>query len=212
MQPFLNEPNLKIMAKPKNIDEYIARTEGTFAHPILTKVHEIILETAPEIQEAIKWGAPSYEYKGIMITTVKFKKFAAVWFHKGAFFDDAKNLLEASSDDTKYMRKYILHTIDDLDEEGLKGLIREAIKHQESDEVLETSDKTDKEELTSELLEKALYNDSEAKTKFENFPDYKKKEFIEYIETAKRDATKQRRLEKSIDLIRKGVGLHDKYR
>ena len=56
------------MAKPKNINEYIARTEGTFAHPILTKVHEIILETAPEIEEAIKWGAPSYEYKGLMIT------------------------------------------------------------------------------------------------------------------------------------------------
>ena len=200
------------MAKPKNINEYIARTEGTFAHPILTKVHEIILETAPEIEEAIKWGAPSYEYKGLLITTVKFKKFAAVWFHKGAFFDDPKNLLEASSDDTKYMRKYILHTIDDLDEKGLKGLIREAIKYQETDVEVEVTATSEKETLTSDLLDEALSNDSKAKAEFENFTDYKQKEFIEHIETAKRDATKQRRLKKSLELIRQGIGLHDKYR
>lgn len=200
------------MAKPKTIDEYIAKTDGTFAHPILTKVHEIILETAPEIEEAIKWGAPSYEYKGIMITTVKFKKFAAVWFHKGAFFEDPKNLLEASSDETKYMRKYVLHSIDHLDEGGLKGLIREAIKYQENDVNLEVQDKPEKKESTSDLLNQALLNDSEAKTEFEKFPDYKKKEFIEHIESAKRDATKQRRLEKSMDLIRQGIGLHDRYR
>lgn len=200
------------MPKPKTIDEYIGRTEGTFAHPILMKVHEIILETAPEIEEAIKWGAPSYEYNGLMMSTVKFKKFAAVWFHKGAFFDDPKNLLEASSDDTKYMRKYVLHSIDDLDEKGLKGLIREAIKYQESDEDVEIADKTGKEELTSDLLDEALAKDSDAKTEFENFPDYKKKEFIEHIETAKQDATKQRRLKKSMEMIRQGIGLHDKYR
>lgn len=200
------------MAKPKNIAEYIARTEGTFAHPILAKVHEIILETAPDIEEAIKWGAPSYEYKGLMMSTVKFKKFAAVWFHKGAFFDDPKNLLEASSDDTKYMRKYILHSIDDLDEEGLKGLIHEAIKYQGSDEELEAPKKQEKEELTSSLLDEALSNDSEAQAKFDEFTDYKKKEFIEYIASAKQDATKQRRLKKSMDLIRKGIGLNDKYR
>lgn len=200
------------MAKPKSIDEYIARTEGTFAHPILTKVHEIILETAPDIEEAIKWGAPSYEYKGIMMSTVKFKNFAAIWFHKGAFFDDPRSLLEASSDDTKYMRKYELRSMDDLDEEGLKGLIREAIKYQKSDEKLEIREKPEKEKLTSELLSRALSDDSEAEAKFEEFPDYKKKEFIEHIETAKQDATKQRRLEKSLDLIRQGIGLHDKYR
>lgn len=121
------------MAKPKNIDQYIAQTGGTFAHPILTRVHEIIMETAPNIEKAIKWGAPSYEYNGLMVSTLKFKNFADVWFHKGAFFDDPKNLLEASSGDTKYMRKYILRSIDELDEDGLKELIREAFRYQESD-------------------------------------------------------------------------------
>ncbi|MDZ7718881.1 MAG: YdeI/OmpD-associated family protein [Balneolaceae bacterium] len=40
-------------------------------------------------------------------------------------------------------------------------------------------------------MAKALSNDSDAKAKFENFTDYKKKEFIEHIESAKWDATKK---------------------
>lgn len=200
------------MGKPKNIDEYISGTEGTFAHPVLTRVHQIIRETAPEVKEAIKWRTPSYEYKGLMMSTMKFKNFAAVWFHKGAFFNDPKRLLEASSDDTKYMRKYVLRSVDDLDEEGLKGLVREAIKYQETDVGLENPDISKKGGLTSEQLEEALSNNSKARAEFEKFPDYKKKEFIEHIETAKRDATKQRRLKKSLEMIRQGIGLNDKYR
>lgn len=85
------------MAKPKNVDDYLSRLEGNFAHPILTKVREIVHETAPQVEEKIKWGSPSFEYHGLMMSMVAFKNFAAVWFHKGALFDDPKNLLEASS-------------------------------------------------------------------------------------------------------------------
>ena len=77
---------------------------------------------------------------------------------------------------------------------------------------VEVTATSEKETLTSDLLDEALSNDSKAKAEFENFTDYKQKEFIEHIETAKRDATKQRRLKKSLELIRQGIGLHDKYR
>lgn len=200
------------MAKPKTITEYLTRTEGTFAYPILSRVHEIILETAPNVEEAIKWGSPSYEYKGLMISTVKFKEFAAVWFHKGSLFDDPKNMLEASTDDTKYMRKYTLSTIEELDEEGLKNLIREAVKFQENGEKPEIPTKPAEKFENSDLLNEALEKDPVAKAEFEKFPPYKKKEFIELIETAKREATQQKRLKKSLDLIRQGIGLNDQYR
>jgi uncharacterized protein YdeI (YjbR/CyaY-like superfamily) len=66
--------------------------------------------------------------------------------------------------------------------------------------------------LSSDLLEEVLSKDSIARAEFENFTDYKKNEFIEYIENAKRSATKQRRLKKSMDLIRKGVGVNEIYK
>ena len=40
----------------------------------------------------------------------------------------------------------------------------------------------------------------------------KQREYAEYIQTAKQDATKQTRLEKITPMILKGVGLNDKYK
>ncbi|MDZ7845535.1 MAG: DUF1801 domain-containing protein [Owenweeksia sp.] len=122
------------MSKPTDIDEYLKRLEGNFAHPILSRVREIVNETLPGIEEKIKWGSPSFEYRGLMMSMVAFKNFAGLWFHKGALFDDPKNLLEASSESTKSMRKYIIPKKEDLDEEGLRGLIKEAVAKNRSGE------------------------------------------------------------------------------
>ncbi len=200
------------MAKPKSVDEYIARYEGSFAHPILIRIREIVVDTVPEIEEAIKWGAPSFELEGLMMSMASFKYNVAVWFHKGALFDDPKNLLEASTDQTKSMRKYVIPDIEKLDEGGLEGLILEAVEKQKSGEQVKGFNLPDEKWKHSGRLTKALEQDPPAKEKFGEFPPYKQKEFIEHIESAKREETRQRRLEQSLELIRKGIGLHDKYR
>ncbi|WP_417600771.1 YdeI/OmpD-associated family protein [Owenweeksia hongkongensis] len=200
------------MAKPKNTDEYLARLEGNFAHPILTRVREVVLETAPQVEETIKWGAPTFEYKGIMLSMVAFKKFAAVWFHKGALFNDPKNLLEATAETTKSMRKYNVSSIEDLDEEGLRGLVLEAIEKNESGEQVEGFNQRDKKYDSSELLNEALKSNAVARKTFESLPPSHQHEYVEHIESAKQDATKQRRVEKALLLLEQGSGLHDKYR
>ncbi|AEV33222.1 hypothetical protein Oweho_2248 [Owenweeksia hongkongensis DSM 17368] len=200
------------MAKPKNTDEYLARLESNFAHPILTRVRKVVLETAPQVEETIKWGAPTFEYKGIMMSMVAFKNFAAMWFHKGALFNDPKNLLEATAETTKSMRKYNVSSIEDLDEEGLRGLVLEAIEKNESGEQVEGFNQRDKKYDSSELLNEALKNNAAARKTFESLPPSHQREYVEHIESAKQDVTKQRRLEKSLTLLEQGLGLHDKYR
>ena len=49
-------------------------------------------------------------------------------------------------------------------------------------------------------------------TAFEKLTLTKKKEFVEYIDTAKQEKTKLSRLEKIKPMILEGIGLHDKYR
>ncbi|WP_325262934.1 YdeI/OmpD-associated family protein, partial [Flavobacterium sp.] len=44
------------------------------------------------------------------------------------------------------------------------------------------------------------------------FSPYKQKEFIEYIESAKREETKLTRIEKIKPMILDNIGLNDKYR
>ncbi len=200
------------MAKPKNVDEYLHKLGDHFARPILEQVREIIHDTAPQIQEAIKWGAPSFEHKGLMMSMVAFKESAAVWFHKGALFNDSKNLLEASTENTKAMRKYVLRSMDELDVEGFKGLIHEAIAKNESGAQVDGFNQRDQKYDHSQRLEDALKNNPKAQETFKALSDYKKREFVEHIESAKQDATKERRLQKSLGMLEKGLGLNDKYR
>ncbi len=200
--------------KPTNVDEYLKSLEGNFAHPILTRVREVVLKTSPKISEEIKWGKPSFEYKGLMMSMVAFKNFAAVWFHKGALLEDPENLLEATAETTKSMRKYVISRLEDLDEQGLRDLTLEAIAKNDSGEEVVGMGQSDKKDLRSEMLDQALAMDRNAKAAevYRSLSDSKKRKYAVYIEEAKQQVTKQRRLEKCLGLLEQGKGLHDKYR
>jgi len=66
--------------------------------------------------------------------------------------------------------------------------------------------------IIPETLKAILTPNNELELAFENLSSYKQREYCEYIDTAKRDATKQTRLEKITPMIKQGVGLHDKYK
>jgi uncharacterized protein YdeI (YjbR/CyaY-like superfamily) len=57
-----------------------------------------------------------------------------------------------------------------------------------------------------------LNADPNLETAFLKFSPYKQKEFLEYIETAKREETKLSRIEKIKPMILDNIGLNDKYR
>ena len=200
------------MQQVTSVDAFFQKIEGTISHPILTKAREIILGVSPGIEEKVKWGAPSLEYHGIMITLAAFKNFAAVWFHKGVLLTDPHGLLEASSENTKAMRKYVLKSVDEINEKALRELVAEAMLKNEKGEQVEGFNTSDNKSEHSAFLEEALKKDPKAKETFDNLTPYKKKEYVALIEGAKQQATKERRLQKALTLLRQGLGLNDKYR
>jgi hypothetical protein len=56
----------------KKVDAYIARA-APFARPILERVRRVFHEGCPDIQERIKWGAPSFEKDGLVGGMAAFK-------------------------------------------------------------------------------------------------------------------------------------------
>ncbi|MDT0646371.1 YdeI/OmpD-associated family protein [Zunongwangia sp. F260] len=61
-------------------------------------------------------------------------------------------------------------------------------------------------------LTMAFKEDKQLKAYFAKLPDCKQREYTEYIIEAKKESTKQKRMEKIIPLIRKGAGLNDHYK
>jgi len=69
-----------------------------------------------------------------------------------------------------------------------------------------------KEIVIPQELQKLLKSDFNLLKSFETLSPYKQREYSEYIDTAKRDTTKEKRLEKITPMILNGVGLNDKYK
>lgn len=170
---------------------------------------EIIAKT--ELKEANKWGIPVYTYNDKNIVGIAgFKSYFGLWFYNGVFLKDESNkLVNANEEKTKSLRQWRFYSSDEIDESLILKYIKEAIEIEEKGLKIEPQKKKVD---VPDLLKNALNEDAYLKKAFNQFTPYKQKEFFEYITSAKREITKQNRLEKIIPLIKDGVGLNDKYR
>lgn len=122
--------------EPTASDEIDAKIEalGGWRGPMLGKLRALVREADPEIVEEVKWrkptnpsGVPTWSKGGILITGETYKDKVKLTFAKGAQLDDPKKLFNASLDGGT--RRAIDFREDDaVDAEGLKALVRAAVK------------------------------------------------------------------------------------
>ena len=176
------------------------------------KLRELVLKT--HLEETFKWMFPTYTLKNKNVLAIcKFKNHFGIWFFNGVFLTDPLNVLKnAQEGKTKAMRHWKFTSEGDIDSNQVIAYVNEAIDNQENDRVLPPTKKSPKYTEIPDLLKAALDKNKTLKTAYEGFTEYKRKEFHEYISTAKQDKTKLKRLEKIIPMIQDGVGLNDKYR
>ena len=193
----------------RKVDEYIASQKEWKKELIALRK---ILSELP-LQEEIKWGIPAYIYKNKNILGMSaFKNYCGLWFNHGVFLKDEHQLLiNAQKDKTKGLRQMRFHSIEEMDLDIIKQYIIEAIENTEAGKEIKPKKNT-KPIIIPEELQKELSTNNELKNCFNDFTLSKQREFCEYISSAKRDATKQSRLEKVIPLILNKKDLYDKYK
>jgi uncharacterized protein YdeI (YjbR/CyaY-like superfamily) len=164
-----------------------------------------------QYKEEIKWGMPTYTIEGKnLISLCGFKSHFGIWFHQGVFLTDPHHLMvNAQEGKTKGMRHIKFHDSNEVDIDVLKPYLVETIHNHREGKVITVERKTRLSKIPKEL-EAALKG--EVKQAFEKLSASKQNDFVEYIVTAKREATKLARLEKIIPMIMQGEGLNDKYK
>ena len=164
-----------------------------------------------EFKEEVKWGMPTYTIDGKnLVGLCGFKNHFGIWFHQGVFLSDPNKILSnVQEGKTKGMRHIKYFDSNEVDLKVLKPYLSETIKnHKEGKEIKVVRRKNDLN--MPDILNSAL--EKKGKQEFDNMSKAKQNEFIEYITTAKREATKVSRLEKIIPMILKGEGLNDMYK
>ncbi|MNS40678.1 hypothetical protein D3C72_730030 [compost metagenome] len=177
--------------------------EVEYLHSIIRKMN---------LDEAIKWGATIYTHKGRNVVACGgFNNFFSLWFYDGVFLSDPyKVLVNASEGKTKALRQWRFTSMEEIDTQKIEAYIREAIRNVEEGKTWIPERSA---ELTiPEALQEVLDTDAAFNEAFTALSLYKQKEYVEYIDTAKRDATRLSRLQKIRPMILEGKGLNDKYR
>lgn len=197
--------------KPTTVDEYLL-TIPEFARPVLEHFRKLVHQVCPEAEEILKWGHPSFNYKGILCGFAGFKKYCAIVFWKGALIGDSEQVLkQVGSSDMK--RLDALHSVKDLpSDKVLKAWLKEAVRlNEENIKVPATSRKEKKELVIPADLQQALKKNKAAYAVFEQFSTSNKRDYAEWLEEAKTQATRDKRLATAVEWIAEGKVRNWKY-
>jgi uncharacterized protein YdeI (YjbR/CyaY-like superfamily) len=189
------------------VDDYIAKSED-FAKPILEHLRKIIHDTCPKVEEDIKWGTPHYSYNGDhLVMMAGFKNHCSFSLYKAEFMKD-KEITESVKAGKKFGYMDKLKSVSELPTKKiLVSLIKEAmtINEQGIKKEKTVSDKPKTLE-TPDYLVASLNANKKAKAVWESKSDAYRKDYLVWIIDAKTDATRQKRIEQSLEWIAEGKG------
>ncbi len=198
------------------IDTYLEKV-ADFAKPIMIHLRELVHAACPDVEETWKWSFPHFMYNGeILCSMAAFKEHAVFGFWKAALLADTDNVLSIKDRESMgHLGK--LRSLKDLPKDTvLKKYIKSAMKLNEAGVKLPPKKKPtdkDKEGLKApDYLAKMLKKNKAAEKVFNDFSYSNKKEYIEWFEEAKTDATREKRLAQGIAWMAEGKSRHWKYK
>jgi len=196
------------MRKDKRIDAYIAKS-GDFAKPILKELRTRIHELVPGVEEDIKWGFPSFMYKGKI-----FFGMSAFKAHAGAGFWHP--LMRPADDKSPEGIGYFgkLTSIDQLPSRAEFAKLGKKAKKLADDGVegpKRPKPNPNRKVAVPKELAALLAKNAKARATFEGFPYSKKNEYVTWINGAKRDETRDNRLATTVAQLAEGKSLMWKY-
>jgi uncharacterized protein YdeI (YjbR/CyaY-like superfamily) len=198
--------------KNKRVDSYISKS-ADYAKPILKHIRELVHKSCPDVTETIKWGFPSFDYKGPMCSMASFKQHCAFGFWKTSIMKDPNKIFNRG-EKTAMGTFGPIKGINDLPKDKiLIEYIKQAVKFNEEGVKLpaKTKPKQQKELIIPDYFTKALNKSKKALNTFVNFSPSKKREYVEWITEAKTDETRNKRLGTAVEWISEGKSRNWKY-
>jgi len=189
------------------IDAYIAASPE-FSRPILTHLREIVHAACPEVEETMKWSRPHFQYKGMLCQMSAFKEHCAMGFWKGALL--FPEMIEKES-----MGHFgRITSLKDLpSKKVIAGYVKQAMKL--NDDGVQTPARAAPKsprplEMPAYFLD-ALKQNKAALAVFNAGSTSFKREYVDWLEDAKTEATRLRRMAQAIEWLAEGKARNWKY-
>ncbi len=191
-------------ATDPRIDAHI-EAAAPFARPVLEELRGRVHRACPGVEESTRWGMPSFLHHGLLLTMAAFKGHCACTFHKHALLFDSPAGEGGMGSFGRITR------IEDLPgRREFTRLLKQAMRLNE--EGVKVPKRAPRPVVVPPELESALKANPAARRTFEGLSPSGRREYADFVAQAKRAETKLRRIEKSLELLAQGCGLHDRYR
>lgn len=188
------------------IDKGISELEP-FAQAICKRLRKLILSADPEIIEDWKWG-PNYYLNGMVCGYWGFKKHVSFVFFQGSLLKDKKKILLENPGNV-HNRHIKFTDVKQIDDKVILEYLFEAIDNNRKGlKIIESKDKTI---VTPEDVVKA-FKKAKVLAYFDSLAFSHRKEYVQWIESAKKEETRTRRIEQAIEKLQDKQGLNDKYK
>ena len=198
------------MSSAKTVDDYIAHAPE-YAQPILVKLRALVREAAPALGEAIKWGSPCYVGKGLVCGFAAFKQHVNFHFFKGGQLADPEGVLTHGEGNASG-RAAKFSAMKDIRGQPIKRLLREAVKF-DADATARLAPRVRRAELPMpDDLAAAIRQSAKASACWGMLPPSCRREYIEWIMTAKREETRTRRMGEAVKMQGEGRRQNEQYR
>lgn len=189
------------------VDAYIVQA-APFARPILKHLRETVHAVCPEVVETLKWRSPSFEYHGILCGMSAFKAHCAFGFWKHDL------VVEGDTKANEAMGSFGRITrVDELPSRAtLAKYLKKAMKLNADGVKYVHKKRVPKEPIAVHpAFAVALAKNSKAKAVLAKFSPSQQREYLEWIATAKQDATRARRIATAVEWLAQGKPRHWKY-
>lgn len=201
------------MAKTKHVADATQRVEEYFdslpdwSREICYRLREIVLKSDPSIIEDWKWG-PNYYSNGMLCGIAGFKKHVVLVFFQGVLLKDKKKLLIANQN-ALHNRHIKFTRISDINEKLLLEYLFEAVDNNKKGlKILVNAEKTV--EVPRDV--EAAFKRAGVLAYFNKLAYSHRKEYIQWIVSAKKEETRLSRIGKAIGKLGAGELMHDKYK
>jgi len=196
------------------IDAYI-RKSADFAKPILEYLREVIHAGCPDLVETIKWSRPFFDYHGPLCGLAAFKAHCALHFWKGDLVAPTGTQQRATTG--QFGR--ITSVADLPPKRTLIAMVKQAARLNAEGVAAPWQEKraearagrAAKPVVVPQALADALAKNRKARAAFDAFSPSHKREYIEWISSAKREETRTRRLTQAVAQMAEGKSQNWRY-
>ena len=187
------------MTRDSRVDDYIVKAPP-YARPILTHLRAIVTAAEPEAEEALRWGAPFWILEGRQLCGM-----AAFKAHC-AFVIEGLGGGEAMGDLGK------IASLDDLPaDKELAKLLHEKAARIRSGEDKKAKPRPKPEIAMPEDFADAMAETTGAQAVWKGFTDAQRRDYLDWVVSAKREATREKRIATAVTWIAEGKRRNWKY-